>query len=248
MHNAIRALNRLHYSAETSYYTAAPLRSVERALADSVTASARVLDVGCGSGRVVSPLTSMGINIVGIDMVEPCLQAAKTRLGPDPRLVCGDMASLPFSDHSFNEVWCLRFSFNALSAPEDRKAALQEMVRICRPGGRVLVESFNLLYAGPLGTMWLANLFDEASRRLRRLAGSASPRLPTGDILYLASKSEDACPGFAHLPTPSELRRLIRSAVPDAKWRLCAESELFSSSRGNRSFLFGYSMWIVINP
>ena len=242
MKDAIRSLNRAHYSDETRFYSTADLRPVEVRLIDSVAPHRRILDVGCGAGRVTHRLAEAGHHVTGIDLVPETVNAARNAFaGLNLDLHVGDMCAMPFESDMFDEVWCLRFSFNALGSREERVQALREMKRVCKPGGRLLVESFNYLYPGRFGLMWAANLTDELSRWLRILAGSPAPRLPRGDILYLASKAEHAAPGYAHLPTSRELEDLCNEASLEGATVGAAEHP-FGLFR--HRLPLGYSIWI----
>jgi SAM-dependent methyltransferase len=245
MTTAIRSLNQAHYSSETKFYTNADLRPVEQRLIALLPPARRILDVGCGPARVSSRLALAGHSATGIDLVPECIAAARATF---PNLTLdlqvADMCAMPFDDHSFDEVWCLRFSFNALGSETERITALKEMRRVCKPGGRMLVESFNYLFAGRFGLMWLANGFDEMSRTLRTLAGSPSPRLPRGDLLYLASKSERAAPGYTHIPTQWELARLC-SRAELADFEIISPKSLFRRRGGaNLTIHTSYSIWV----
>src|SRR5436309_12654126 len=70
-------------------------------------ARGRVLELGCGTGRVTLPLARAGVDLVGIDRSAPMLArlrraAARRRRGP--RLVRGDIRALPFPARSFAMV------------------------------------------------------------------------------------------------------------------------------------------------
>lgn len=105
---------------------------------------ANVLDVGCGTGRGVLALNSAGFHkIVGVDLTAAMLeQAARAIQSPDVpssvRLLRGNAFGLPFSDGTFDLVCSLNFlhMFHLQSQQE----LIAEMTRVCRPGGRVVVE------------------------------------------------------------------------------------------------------------
>jgi len=209
----IQALNSVHYAGETEFYGSAPLRSCEQVLLARIEPGARVLDLGCGAGRVTAPTAARDATVVGLDINLPALSTGRAAHDSLP-LVDGNMAMLPFAEGSFDRVWCLRFSFNALATEAERRRTLAEMWRCCAPGGSVLIEAFNWHFHGRLGLLRLANLLDVASRRLRwhGQGRRGSPPLPARDILYLANKARGAAPGYAHLTTVHELRHLAETA------------------------------------
>jgi SAM-dependent methyltransferase len=247
MDRAIRALNLAHYRDETSFYSHAPLRPTERALADATARGRKILDVGCGAGRVTGALTAMGHDITGLDIVPDCLEAARQNPARVLKLVEGDMCNMPLESAQFDEVWCLRFSFNALLSNAERQSALREMFRVCKPGGRVLIESFNYWHGGRLGAYWFANIGDVLVRKLRTVAGSPSPQLPNHAVLYMASKTAHAPPGFTYLMTPGELRRLARESLPTATAVLCDDFEITTGTKRRRPTKYlEYSLWLRI--
>src|ERR1700704_3405993 len=75
-------------------------------------AGGRVLELGCGTGRVSLPLARAGVELVGIDRSAPMLERALGRITKSRsrqlanalRLVRGDIRQLPFEDHAFSTV------------------------------------------------------------------------------------------------------------------------------------------------
>jgi ubiquinone/menaquinone biosynthesis C-methylase UbiE len=98
-----------------------------------------VLDVACGPGIVACEFAKHASHVTGIDITPAMIEQAKKRqnglnLGNLTWSV-GDVVPLPYADNLFSLV-ITRYSFHHLLAPE---TALSEMIRVCRPGGRVMV-------------------------------------------------------------------------------------------------------------
>ena len=103
------------------------------------TAADSVLDVACGPGLVACEFAPHSGRVTGID-ITPAMIAEAGRRGRELQLdnltwTVGDALQLPFGDDSFSLV-VTRYSLHHFLEPG---RVLAEMVRVCRPGGRVLV-------------------------------------------------------------------------------------------------------------
>lgn len=96
----------------------------------------RVLEVGCGTGLVLEPLSKIASSAVGIDLSEGMLQKARER---GLTVHQASATALPFSDGSFDTV----VSFKVLAHIEEIRQALSEAVRVTRPGGHLVLEFYN---------------------------------------------------------------------------------------------------------
>jgi SAM-dependent methyltransferase len=112
-------------------------RALRRALSlVEVSPGARFLDVGCGTGRWVRRYGELGFSAVGVDATIGMLQIARTHDTRAP-LAAGLAQSLPFSDAAFD---CLSDITVVQHIPyEHQPKALQEMVRVIKPGGRMIL-------------------------------------------------------------------------------------------------------------
>jgi ubiquinone/menaquinone biosynthesis C-methylase UbiE len=93
----------------------------------------KVLDVGTGTGIFASELRKYGADITGIDVSERMIDIAKSK--GITNVMTGNAESLDFPDESFDLV----ISITALEFIKDPQKAVDEMVRVCRKGGRVVV-------------------------------------------------------------------------------------------------------------
>jgi hypothetical protein len=91
-----------------------------------------VLEVGCGTGAVLSSLPGQP-QAIGLDFQFPVLGFAKS-LSPQTTFINGDGSSLPFADSVFNFSFC-HYLLLWLKSP---LTVLQEMRRVTRPGGYVI--------------------------------------------------------------------------------------------------------------
>lgn len=109
-----------------------------------VTASAEVLDIACGAGAIASPAASIAKHVTGIDLTPDMIEQAKL-LQAEQGLSnltwhVGDVTRLPFAPNTFDVV-VTRYSFHHFLHPA---GVLAEMVRVCKPGGRVAVADLAL--------------------------------------------------------------------------------------------------------
>jgi demethylmenaquinone methyltransferase / 2-methoxy-6-polyprenyl-1,4-benzoquinol methylase len=93
----------------------------------------RVLDACCGTGDLAVAARAAGAgDVVGLDFSEPMLERAR-RKAPGVEFVQGDVLALPFDDASFGAAVV---GFGARNVV-DLEAALRELRRVLRPGGRL---------------------------------------------------------------------------------------------------------------
>ncbi|MGI8862494.1 MAG: class I SAM-dependent methyltransferase [Gaiellaceae bacterium] len=95
-----------------------------------------VLDIGTGSGGSALLAARTGARVTGIDIAEDGIERARARAaedGLDVRFDVGDAQSLPYADAEFDVVVS---TFGIIFASDHRRAA-RELVRACRPDGRL---------------------------------------------------------------------------------------------------------------
>ncbi len=95
-----------------------------------------VLEVGCGTGLVLTRIERFARRAQGVDLSPGMLDKARAR---GLEVVEGSATELPFEDESF-DVTC---SFKVLAHIPDIRRALSEMARVTRPGGTVVAEFYN---------------------------------------------------------------------------------------------------------
>jgi SAM-dependent methyltransferase len=124
-----------------------------------------VLDVGTGTGgNVAIPAAQRGAKVVGLDVTPELFEHARrraARAGVEVAWIEGDAQALPFEDASFDRVTS---TFGAMFAPDHARAAA-ELVRVCRPGGRIAMATW-------INDGFVGELF--------KLTGSFLPPLPSG--------------------------------------------------------------------
>jgi SAM-dependent methyltransferase len=110
----------------------------EKALRSGQAPSSVILDVGCGVGQVVHSLIEAGFQAHGVEVSETNLAMAREHSG---QFHLYDGCTLPFPDHAVDAVG----AFNVLEHVENPVALLDEMTRVLRPGGSIVISSPNFL-------------------------------------------------------------------------------------------------------
>ncbi|HWL95087.1 MAG TPA: methyltransferase domain-containing protein [Phycisphaerae bacterium] len=100
----------------------------------------RLLDAGCGTGRFSEWAIQRGAAVTSLDIGPALLRTAGKRCRS--QLTCGDVTRLPFGDATFDIV----VSSECIEHTPDPRRAVMEVVRVCRPGGRVVITCPNRVW------------------------------------------------------------------------------------------------------
>src|SRR5262245_35861442 len=183
------------------------------------------LDVACGPGSVVCAFGPHVRQAEGLDATEAMLAEAR-RLAAQRGLANvawhrGDIYALPFADAAFDIVSC-RFAFHHLESPQ---AAFAEMVRVCRPGGRIVlcdaVCSDDPAKAAAFNRM--ERYRDPSTVEFRPLAWH----------LALFRAAALPAPRLFRYAVPAELERLIAMAYPEGDDRAGLRAMIEASVDGD---------------
>jgi phosphatidylethanolamine/phosphatidyl-N-methylethanolamine N-methyltransferase len=140
----------------------------------NIQAGDRILEVGVGTG-INTSLYPRNCHITGIDLSTSMLEKARERVKSqglrNVRLMEMDAANLTFADDSFDIVYAPYL----VSVVPDPVAVVQEMRRVCRPGGRIIV----------------LNHFRSANPVLSRIERAISPF-----TVHIGFKADLDLPGF----------------------------------------------------
>jgi demethylmenaquinone methyltransferase/2-methoxy-6-polyprenyl-1,4-benzoquinol methylase len=178
----------------------------------------RVLDLGCGTGRLGALLTARH-PVTGLDVSFAMLRQARQRSAGLPALVQGSAFRLPFADGTFGGA----VSAFVLRNLADLSAAFAELARVVADGGRIA----------------LIDITEPSRPRVRRLFDAyfsvAAPALGT-----LVGKREEygyLVRSLAYLPAPEELRQMLsRAGFIECRARALTGGmvTLLSATRGAR--------------
>lgn len=199
----------------------------------AVAGEASALDAGCGTGFQTALLDTLGYRAHGVDLSPGLLAVARARL-PQATFVRGRLESLPYADGCFDAVTCCGSTLSFVAHPA---AAVAELARVLRRGGRLLLE---------VEHKWSADL---AWMAASALTGDALGYGVSGHALWraLARPLGEGCvlpyPGYGRLRlfTAAELRRLLAAAglATTTTWGIHSATGLLPSTVLHRPRLPG---------
>jgi demethylmenaquinone methyltransferase/2-methoxy-6-polyprenyl-1,4-benzoquinol methylase len=100
-----------------------------------------ILDVGCGTGAYLDFYKRYQCNLFGIDTSPAMMAVAQKRLGEEAELYLGSATEMPYPDQSFDLVLSM-LVIHEMDQPV-RLAVLEEIKRVLKPDGRILLIDFN---------------------------------------------------------------------------------------------------------
>jgi demethylmenaquinone methyltransferase/2-methoxy-6-polyprenyl-1,4-benzoquinol methylase len=175
----------------------------------------RILDLAAGTGTSSRPFADAGALVVPLDLSLGMLRVGKERQ-PGLQFINGDALSLPFGDATFDAV---TISYG-LRNVEQTQAALAEMRRVTRPGGRLVVAEFSTPVQPLLNGLY-RGLVLQALPRLAQVSSSNK------SAYYYLAESIAAWPD----------QRALADLMVQAGWRGVAWKNLFNGvvalHRGN---------------
>ncbi len=174
-----------------------------------------VLDIAAGTGTSSQAFAESGARCIASDFSQGMLRAGASRLAAHPlgrrrgepagqvRFVAGDAIGLPFASAAFDVV-TISFGLRNVADPG---AALTEMLRVTKPGGRLVICEFSHLPVRPLDAAYQRYL----AGVLPAVAGRLSPN--PAAYAYLAESIRD-------WPDQEQLAGMIRTAGwSSVRWR-----------------------------
>ena len=210
-----------HFTARADRYDASSRWCTDQALLDRIFEASgagpqhRVLDVACGTGLVSERFHGRVAELVGVDLTPAMAEQAKGRLD---RFVQGSAHALPFADASFDVVVC-RQGIQFMDLP----LALSEMVRVLRPGGRLVTADLHAYGPGDAEhTFEILRLRNPARRNFFVAGDLEAPILAAGcssvsSTRFVSVEDVDAWAdnGAIQDARREAIRAVYRAASPD---------------------------------
>jgi len=166
----------------------------------------RLVDLGCGTGRLLTPFARRGYWVLGIDLSEEMLKQAAERAGREDVTIHRLQANLVelegLRDGSFDYAACLFSTLGMIHGDKERQRVIDHAHRLLRPGGRFVLHVHN---------RWF-NFWDPEGRRwlVRDLLGSLLHPSAGGDRLMPVHQG---IAGLSlHLFTRREAKRMLKRA------------------------------------
>jgi len=157
----------------------------------------KILDVGCGNGRLLELFKDKDINYTGVDASEKLVDLARKKY-PDNNFMVADNLNLPFPDDNFDKVFSVAV-LHTIPSEELRKKAISELKRVLKPGGLLIATVWD---------MWRKDTFPKLLKySFLKLIGKS--KLDFGDAFVpWADKAER----YYHFFTKKELQSLAEES------------------------------------
>lgn len=173
-------------------------------LAGNVKEGDKVLDLGCGNGRLLEVFKDKKVEYLGLDNSEELIKLAKVNY-PDNKFFVADILDLEnIKDLKFNHIFCLA-TLQHLPSKELRVKAVLEMKKHILDGGQIIISNWN---------MWTKNKYRTLVFKsfLNKVIGNN--QLEFGDILFpwKNSQGEITSERYYHAFRKRELSKLARQA------------------------------------
>lgn len=161
----------------------------------------KILDLGCGNGRLYELLKEKSVDYYGIDNSEKLIEIAKIRY-PEVKFLVADALNLPFPDSFFDKVFSIAV-LHHIPSEELRLKFLEEIKRVLKPGGLLVATVWDLWQIKTAWNILIQNTF------LKILGMS---KMDFKDVFYPWKSSEKKIlvQRYFHLFTKKELENLIK--------------------------------------
>lgn len=177
----------------------------------------RVLDLGCGNGRLYNTIVSEKIDYIGIDFSEELIKIARKKY-PEGEFMVADSLNLPFSDNHFDKIYSIAV-LHHIPSKKLRLRGMEEIKRTLKSEGFLILTVWNLQERKSIKKLiykfGLLKLFNRS-------------KLDFGDILKEWKGSNDC---YFHCFKKGELESLVKKAG----LRIIDSGEIFINKKRSQS-------------
>lgn len=107
----------------------------------------RIMDVGCGPGRLLIPLCDLGWSVTGLEPHSEYFQEARRVAATRSSIEVRHSGLLDLDDHDTHDIIaCINDPYQYLLTPDDRRSGLRRMFRALRKGGAMVLDMANFLW------------------------------------------------------------------------------------------------------
>ena len=178
----------------------------------------KILDAGGGPGRYTIDLAKQGYHMTLLDISDKELDVARRKIKQYhvdkfvDSVDLGSITELPYKDNSFDMVLCLGGPLSHLRTESDRKKAIQELVRVAKPGAKIFMS----VMARPA----VLNLCVKDLKKYIKTYGYKNEQDFWDETNTLAKIGDDnwfvGC-SYAHFFWPSEFKDLVLKSAKNTK-------------------------------
>lgn len=164
----------------------------------------RVLDLGCGNGRLLEALKEVAVDYLGVDSSSSLISLARKNY-PDKQFIVSDLLDLQeIPDGQFDYIFCLAV-LQHLPGVGRREQALLEMTKKLKPQGEIIISNWNLWAHKKHRQQLLINWGKKIIGRFD---------LDFNDLVFpwKSTNGQEICERYYHAFTKNELRRLAKRA------------------------------------
>jgi len=165
----------------------------------------RILDLGCGNGRLFELFKNKNIDYVGVDNSEKLIEISKKKY-PDGKFQVADALNLPFLDNYFDKIFSIAV-LHHIPSSELRLKFLKEAKRVLRPQGILILTVWNL---NPLQMILIGEwkrFKDFLRQQILKIVGKA--KTDFGDFFVSWAH---ITPRYVHCFTIAGLKKMVQKA------------------------------------
>ncbi|MBT3292680.1 class I SAM-dependent methyltransferase [Candidatus Peregrinibacteria bacterium] len=174
-------------------------------LRDRISKGSKVLDIGCGNGRLFPFLRDeFNVSYTGMDNSKELIEIAKKRY-PEASFEVADALALPYEDETFDFVTSFAV-LHHIPGELNRQKFVEEITRVLKPNGKALITVWNVFQP-----RYIKYLKWRRLKKIFNLITKKNPEFSSQDALIPFGKNK--VPRYVHGFTPNELSSLVHSPL-----------------------------------